>query len=507
MALADFVNQYNGHANAGTNAADSGQCVGLVHLYQQFLGIPLNYGNAKDMFDTAPDAYYTKVANSPSGVPPAGSIIVWNAFPGDPYGHIGVALAGANTNAFTSFDQNWPLGSAPHAQSHNYNYVRGWLIPKPVAAPTPPTAPNIPIPPAGQGTAVDVLNVRNKPDNTNGTIIRQIPKGTTFVLKSYTHGSMVAGQWGNTDIWDNVGDGYVSDGYVFTGTNAPTVPLETPPAPAPTPAPPAPVYTTRPDGTGSWGVDVSSNNGSIDFTKLKSAGVDFVIIRAGHVGATYGGDANMSDPQLLNYLASARSAGLAVHYYFYGFLGLDPLQEAEYFYNELKDHIQDGESIWLDLEDTQAGVDPAKWAGSFLIQAEQLFKQTCHLYTYDNYAQTNPNLKTLLTTRKLWKANYNGTPDDMASSIGTAIIHQYADNGNFAGIVHPLDLNWTALSVNDLKALAVKSSTPEPLPTPTPTPVPTPVPTPTPTTSSLFDFFSKIVTAIVEWLKSFKKQG
>lgn len=70
--------------------------------------------------------YYTKIVNTPDAVPQAGDLVIWNTTVGTA-GHIAVATGQGNTSTFTSFDQNWPGGSACHYQSHNYNGVVGWL--------------------------------------------------------------------------------------------------------------------------------------------------------------------------------------------------------------------------------------------------------------------------------------------------------------------------------------------------------------------------------------------
>jgi GH25 family lysozyme M1 (1,4-beta-N-acetylmuramidase) len=62
------------------------------------------------------------------------------------------------------------------------------------------------------------------------------------------------------------------------------------------------------------GVDISANSGDVDFSKLKSAGVDFVMIKIGARGYSSGNivmDANYEDN-----LAAAKKAGLDIGVYF-----------------------------------------------------------------------------------------------------------------------------------------------------------------------------------------------
>ncbi len=50
------------------------------------------------------------------------------------YGHVSVFENG-DTKTFNSFDQNYPVGSKCHTQSHTYKDVLGWLVyTKPIMA-------------------------------------------------------------------------------------------------------------------------------------------------------------------------------------------------------------------------------------------------------------------------------------------------------------------------------------------------------------------------------------
>jgi len=71
---------------------------------------------------------FEKIANTPTGVPQQGDIVVWGARSTNKYGHIAIFDSG-NTNSFTSLDQNWN-GKKVHLQTHNYDNVLGWLHPK-----------------------------------------------------------------------------------------------------------------------------------------------------------------------------------------------------------------------------------------------------------------------------------------------------------------------------------------------------------------------------------------
>lgn len=81
------------------------------------------------------NTWVTKIANTPTNHPKAGDFVIWDGGTG----HIAVCLdhtvdpsiPDPNINTFYSFDANWPAGSLPHIQNHNYTLVLGWLEPKP----------------------------------------------------------------------------------------------------------------------------------------------------------------------------------------------------------------------------------------------------------------------------------------------------------------------------------------------------------------------------------------
>jgi hypothetical protein len=70
------------------------------------------------------------------------------------------------------------------------------------------------------------LNLRPSPART--AVIGTVPEGATVSIQCSTRGETVSGPFGPTNLWDyvvyNGQAGYVSDGYVNTGTNDPVAP-------------------------------------------------------------------------------------------------------------------------------------------------------------------------------------------------------------------------------------------------------------------------------------------
>lgn len=138
MTLNQFITQYTGKAGVGDTPENKGQCVGLIEVWLDNLGLntPHLYGNAKALLQNADPSKFDIIPNSPTNVPQAGDVIVWGASWGNGYGHTGIFCSG-DVNSFSCFQQNDPTGSTPHAKTYSYTGVIGWLHPKAaVQAPT-----------------------------------------------------------------------------------------------------------------------------------------------------------------------------------------------------------------------------------------------------------------------------------------------------------------------------------------------------------------------------------
>jgi hypothetical protein len=131
-----LIAKYNGKTKGYPTDSDYlGECLSIVKLYiKECFGInppPSGTNSAYGYWTNFPAPLgekFEKVANTPTGVPQKGDIIIWKPWTENKYGHIAIFVDG-NTNSFNSFDQNWG-GKQAHKQSHNYTNVIGWLHPK-----------------------------------------------------------------------------------------------------------------------------------------------------------------------------------------------------------------------------------------------------------------------------------------------------------------------------------------------------------------------------------------
>jgi len=132
MNYIEFRNKYLGKA-IDFDKNYGAQCFDVYRQYCQELGFkqsPPSAG-AKDIWNNYLPECFDKVANTPTGTPPQGSVIIWGVKVGQ-YGHVAICDHSSTTD-FVSIDQNWPVDNGTgvvHYVTHNYNGVLGWLIPK-----------------------------------------------------------------------------------------------------------------------------------------------------------------------------------------------------------------------------------------------------------------------------------------------------------------------------------------------------------------------------------------
>lgn len=84
-------------------------------------------------------------------------------------------------------------------------------------------APALAATPGTVQTGGPVLTVRSGPGNSYSAV-GSVANGSSVQILCQAHGSAVAGNWGSTDLWDQIPGGYVSDGFVYTGSDGMVTP-------------------------------------------------------------------------------------------------------------------------------------------------------------------------------------------------------------------------------------------------------------------------------------------
>ncbi|MGN0155092.1 MAG: GH25 family lysozyme [Lachnospiraceae bacterium] len=102
----------------------------------------------------------------------------------------------------------------------------------------------------------------------------------------------------------------------------------------------------------TMGIDVSTWQGSIQWNKVKAAGVDFVMIRIGYGKGRYGSRSCTLDNRFQTYVEGAQEAGIPIGIYFYSYATSEEqaLKEAEFTIKQL-DGIPVSFPVAYDIED------------------------------------------------------------------------------------------------------------------------------------------------------------
>lgn len=130
--LNQFISNLNGQFVEVSDKTNIYQCMDLAYLWVFCLGFPkatiqkLYASDVYTNFNDLANQYFNLIPNTPDAIPQDGDLIVWKGT----IGHIAIGLSGGNTKTFMCFEQNNPLGTNAHIQSHDYTNVLGFLRPK-----------------------------------------------------------------------------------------------------------------------------------------------------------------------------------------------------------------------------------------------------------------------------------------------------------------------------------------------------------------------------------------
>ena len=190
------------------------------------------------------------------------------------------------------------------------------------------------------------------------------------------------------------------------------------------------------------GIDVSVHQGEIDWSLVKTAGVDFAIIRAAYRGNT-DGNINM-DPLFLENIAGARENNIQVGVYLFSqaISEEEAIEEAE-FVLQCLDGVQLDLPVYFDWEPAGeesrtfgiSGGDVTRYAAAFCERIRTAgYKTGVYFNESMGYAFLDIGL---LTDHEFWLAQYQDAPDfyyDFA-------MWQNSEDGEIQGIDTKVDLN------------------------------------------------------------------
>ena len=195
-------------------------------------------------------------------------------------------------------------------------------------------------------------------------------------------------------------------------------------------------------GTKRQGIDVSKWNGEIDWSRVKNAGIDFAIIRAGYRGSSTG--SLVVDPRFEENIKGASASGVMVGVYFFtqAVNEVEAVEEASAVMQLVREYHLDY-PIFIDTEGAGGngradGLDPE--TRTLVCEA---FCRTIENAGYRSgvYASRNWYNNNLYTERLndyyIWLAEYRSTP----LYQGRYQMWQYSSKGAVDGIVGNVDLD------------------------------------------------------------------
>lgn len=272
--------------------------------------------------------------------------------------------------------------------------------------------------------------------NTNSAIFQELEKGDVIAMKGYvTNGQSVAG---DTVWYVTARSGKYMSRQLFEDKDLHDLPDLTPQsAPQPKPEEPQEDYS-------KIILDVSNHQDDAIVNHLhKFAGV---ILKAGHVGQSYGGDANKIDPKLVKFAKAAGDKLLGIYWLPYFSTEEEAKTEAERFIEAQK--LVNAPLLFVDLEpDFEGTLEQLKLFKNLVLQ-----KTGKQVFTYAGEAI----IQKLGLERVDWYPNY-GNPGNYAHG---SLIHQYTESGKIDGF--NLDFSTSKISIDELKAMS-KTQQPETL--------------------------------------------
>lgn len=213
----------------------------------------------------------------------------------------------------------------------------------------------------------------------------------------------------------------------------------------------------------SRGIDVSNNQGQIDWAAVAGSGVEFAIAKAaegtGFLDRFFAG----------NWAAMKANGLVRGAYHFSRPSSTGAVAEAEFFLACLNHAggLEPGDLVVLDLEDPDSGGDLSGWTLQWLqhVHAAVGFKPI--LYSGRYYLQDHGVAVPAIAEYPLWLAAYQ---TDMPANVPpwpTYLIWQYSSSGSVPGVAGDCDMD-TVYDLNELRAYGMPGDVPPHQPDETP---------------------------------------
>lgn len=186
-----------------------------------------------------------------------------------------------------------------------------------------------------------------------------------------------------------------------------------------------------------FGIDVSNNNGSIDWNKVKTSNVEIALIKATESNW-------FKDKYLKANYNGAKANGIKVGIYHFFRCDRNAREQAEFFVNYIKEvgAINYDCKLCLDIETTegQSGNTITTMAVEFLERVKELTGKEVMIYTGPSFA--NSYLDNRLSKYPCWIAHYGVSKPMQTNVWGSNYAgHQYSSTGRINGVSGNCDIN------------------------------------------------------------------
>jgi GH25 family lysozyme M1 (1,4-beta-N-acetylmuramidase) len=180
------------------------------------------------------------------------------------------------------------------------------------------------------------------------------------------------------------------------------------------------------------GIDISNNDGNVDFSKIASDGVQYVYVKA-----TEG--QSFQDSFMDGFYNGCKSNNLKVGAYHFLVGTSSPESQAQNFYQKIKDYEWDLIPM-MDIETNFDGL--SDYVTRFINTFKQLSPLQLGIYSYTGFISYISDISDTIKDMPFWEANYNNDPWDLPTNFFIDRIgHQYTETGLISGVNCNCDVN------------------------------------------------------------------
>jgi GH25 family lysozyme M1 (1,4-beta-N-acetylmuramidase) len=180
------------------------------------------------------------------------------------------------------------------------------------------------------------------------------------------------------------------------------------------------------------GIDISCNNGSINFESVAKDGVQIVYVKSSE-GVTF------KDSTMATFYEQAKAQNLKLGAYHFLVSTSDAKAQAQAFYNRIKDYTWDALPV-VDVEKAFDGLSDA--LVDFITEWKNLSPMPLAIYTYTSFITCISGADDIIKDMPFWEANYNKSPWNLADNLFTDRVgHQYTETGSVSGVSENCDVD------------------------------------------------------------------